>query len=101
MPEFDIEQPGEVKQEEGNIGEEDMDMDMDCDDDDIYPSSPQEEYYTEQETESDSDMSETKTDEAKDQRCINLFLHNTFDSNNVGAQAMYTTLTDICHVLCI
>ena len=89
MLESDIEQPGEGKQEEENISEEDVDMD--CDDD--------EEYSTEQETESDSDMSETETDEVKDQRCINFFLHNTFVSTNVGAQAMYTTLT--CVICCV
>lgn len=61
-------------------------MDIDGDDD-LYPSSPQEEYSTEQETESDSDMSATETDQAKDQRCINFFfLHNTFVSNKVGTQ---------------
>ena len=94
VPESDIEQIVEGKQEEENIDEEDMDMDCDDDDDDvIYPSSPQEEYSTEQETESESDMSATETDEAKDQRCITFFLHNTFVKNNVGAQQRTTTLT--------
>ena len=42
MPESDIEQLVEGKQEEENIDEEDMEMDCDDDDDDvIYPSSPQ------------------------------------------------------------
>lgn len=78
MPESDIEQLVEGKQEEENIDEEDMDMDCDDDDDDViymYPSSPQEEYSTEQETESESDMSAAETDEAKDQR-----VHVTDDS---------------------
>ena len=97
VPESDIERLVEGKQEEENIDEEDMDMDCDDDDDDdddvIYPLSPQEEYSTEQETESESDMSATETDEAKDQRCITFFLHNTFVRNNVGAQQCITTLT--------
>ena len=96
MPESDIEQIVEGKQEEENIDEEDMDMDCDDDDDDViymYPSSPQEEYSTEQETESESDMSAAETDEAKDQRCITFFLHNTFVRNNGGAQQCITTLT--------
>ena len=101
MPESDIEQLVEEKQEEENIDEEDMDMDCDDDDDDdvIYPSSPQEEYSTEQETESESDMSATETDEATDQRCITFFLHNTFVKNNVGAQQCITTLT--CVMWCV
>lgn len=99
MPESDIEQLGEGKQEGETIDEEDMDMDCDDDDDDIYPSCPQEEYSTEQESESESDMSATETDEAKDQRCITFFLHNTFFRNNVGAQQCITTLT--CVMCCV
>ena len=62
------------EQEEQN--DEQMDVDgpdddnVDDDYDDIYPSSPQEEYSREQETESDTDMSATEPDEAKDHRYI-------------------------------